>query len=526
MFKALKIGQAQRVIPTIGTLIPLFLFLHALLLGLISFNQTWAVFILILGLIFLTVPDFRGKVNKKELIFVFTSSLLFAVSYLYLRQAYLQADFLTVIVWSRVVIIPFVATILIVPALRLQVLNLGSKRSNFFSKSGFLFLIGQVSGGVSGFLLAYSISLTTPALVNSLQGTQYIFLFALTIFLSKSFPSVFKEDLSKFKISSKIIGIILIALGLYLLAFDEVREKNVNFGVTFSPRYASELMLDPKKIYLEMLDDLKVKTVRLPVYWDEVETVPGKFNFSRIDYYLNEAQKRNVEIILSLGLKQPRWPECFYPIWAKDLTPSLKAQKILRLIKEEVKHFKKYSNITYWQVENEPLLNFGLCDPPPNQVTLEMLKREIEVVKALDSRPVMLTDTGELSTWVDILNLADSVGVSLYRTVWNPTFGLVDYPLPPAFYSAKVALSQMFFGSKPIIISELQAEPWLLKPILDTDVSKLEKLFPLSKLKEHVQFAKETGIEEIYLWGIEWYYYMGKHGHPQYLDYIKSLFDR
>ncbi len=51
MFAAIKKGQVSKVVPTIGTLIPLMLFVHAGLFGTITQNQVIAVGILILGLI-------------------------------------------------------------------------------------------------------------------------------------------------------------------------------------------------------------------------------------------------------------------------------------------------------------------------------------------------------------------------------------------------------------------------------------------------------------------------------------------
>ncbi len=57
MFKALKIGQVSRVIPTIGTAVPLILLGFASGTHAISETQAWAVWILIGGMVFLTLTD-------------------------------------------------------------------------------------------------------------------------------------------------------------------------------------------------------------------------------------------------------------------------------------------------------------------------------------------------------------------------------------------------------------------------------------------------------------------------------------
>lgn len=219
MFKALKLGQVSRVIPVIGTLIPIILLIFAQSTKAISVTQTWAVLLLTFGMIFLTLTDWRGKLTKHEILFEILSAAFFAVSYLVLKQAYLKMDFFSVIVWSRLILLPLGIIILAIPHLRAKILTSHGPKINFLSKSGLVFLGGQISGTISEFLLLFSVSLANPALVNSLQGTQYIFLLVFALFLSKKYPDIFQEKLNLKILTSKFLGIILIGAGLYLLAF-------------------------------------------------------------------------------------------------------------------------------------------------------------------------------------------------------------------------------------------------------------------------------------------------------------------
>lgn len=221
MFKGLQIGQVSRVIPVIGVLIPLILLVQASVSDTLTKNQTTAVFLLILGLVVLTIHEWRGNFTLKELVFELVSALLFAASYIILREAYLREHFLTVFTYSRPILIPVGAIILLIPKLRHIVLAKGSNRPkiNPFSKVGALFAAGQLAGGGSELLITFSIALATPALVNSLQGVQYIFLFLFSLVLSKTYPAIFTERLNLKIILAKILGIILISIGLYLLAF-------------------------------------------------------------------------------------------------------------------------------------------------------------------------------------------------------------------------------------------------------------------------------------------------------------------
>lgn len=526
MFTALKQGVASRVIPVIGTLIPVLLTIHAILTGTISSNQLFAVFLLVFGLVFLVLDSFKGKFKTSEFLLEFLAALLFAFSYLILKASYSEADFLTVFAWSRFVLIPLGLILLIVPYFRKIILVKDEGAFKPFSKVGAIFLGGQLAGGLADVLLRFSISLATPALINSLQGTQYVFLLMFSLGLSRKFPHIYKENLSRSIIFFKIIGIILIALGLFVLSMSENSTNNPKVGATYSPRYANELGLNTKETYLRVLDELKVKRVRLPVYWDEVEKQPGKYDFSESEYYLDEAQNRNVDVILVVGFKQPRWPECFEPVWAKQLSHSQRDDKILELVKTEVNHFKKYPNIVYWQVENEPLLNFGDCEKVSEQ-TLKRVQAEIKLVKSLDSRPIVITDSGELSNWTGVRALGDIFGTTLYRTVWNPYFGQLDYPFPPIFYGFKNWLAEVLTSStSPVIISELQAEPWVpaQKQITKWEITEQLKAFPPKKIVQNTEYAKQTGFSEIYLWGIEWWFWMEKNGNPDYLKEAKAVF--
>ncbi len=219
LFRALKEGQPSRVIPIIGTLIPLLLLAEGLLNNTITKNQTIAIMFLVTGLIFLTLENWRGKIFIKEFVLEFLSAAFFAVSYLFLRQAYLEAPFLSILSYSRLIIIPLALIAWFLPLTANIIRNKTNAQPKLkvFSKSWWLFIVGQMTGGTSELLLTFSISLATPALVNSLQGTQYIFIFLGSLLLAKRFPAVFHEHLSPLIFGSKVIGIIFVGLGLYFL---------------------------------------------------------------------------------------------------------------------------------------------------------------------------------------------------------------------------------------------------------------------------------------------------------------------
>ncbi len=321
------------------------------------------------------------------------------------------------------------------------------------------------------------------------------------------------------------LATLLLLYAWLLFSYDFSAGREIKWGVTFSSKYAKELGLDWREVYLQLLDDLQVRYIRIPVYWSEIEEEPGQFDFSEVDWQLAEASKRGVRVILAVGYRVPRWPECHAPLWADALSPDFFRQRVELMLKEAIKHFRVFSNIVAWQVNNEPFLqSFGRC----RVITKDDLAKDIGIVRALDNkkREIILTESGELSTWIKSAGLADVIGTSLYRTVWNKYIGYWRYPLPPAFYRWHADLIVNNFPVYKVIVSELQAEPWPPgKSILQTSLRDQLKSFDLNLFKHTVDYARRTGIDEIYLWGVEWWYFMKTQGRPEFWVYARNLFN-
>ncbi len=310
-----------------------------------------------------------------------------------------------------------------------------------------------------------------------------------------------------FRIILVILAALLVAVVIWFISGEGVSVPGkINWGVTFSSRQTDYLGLDSGKVYKALLDDIKVRNLRLMAPWYQVEPKAGQYDFSDIDWYLREAQKRDAKVILAVGRKLFRWPECHEPDWARELPPEEFAAKILALVSAEINHFKKFDNIIGWQVENEALLPFGECRPEPNK---ELLKKEIALVKSLDSRPVITTESGEISPWFRVGALVDRLGVSLYRVTNNPVFGKISYPFRPGFYQKKAALAKALNPNlQDVFITELQLEPWGKKPLREMTVQDQYQSMDFAATQANIAFAQKTGFKEIYIWGAEWWYWL------------------
>jgi hypothetical protein len=242
-----------------------------------------------------------------------------------------------------------------------------------------------------------------------------------------------------------------------------------------------------------------------------------------LDWQIAEAQKRNAQIILVVGQKVPRWPECFIPVWMQNDSGQKKAE-LLKFIYTVVERYKSEPAVKYWQVENEPFLDFGICpdlDPA-------LLDSEIALVKNADpSRKIIVTDSGELSLWYQAASRADIFGTTMYRTIWKKGLGYFDYPIGPRFFQFKHWIIKTFAKQNQAIVIELQGEPWISGWTTDMALSEQFKSMNPEKLRDNVEFAKKVGFPEIYVWGAEWWYWLKvQKDHPELWEEAKMLFNQ
>jgi len=320
-----------------------------------------------------------------------------------------------------------------------------------------------------------------------------------------------------------VILIFLLLLISYFFIGKPPQSKAIVWGVNFSQKHAQNLGLEWKENYLALLDDLNAKNIKLAVHWDLIEPEKDEFYFEDLDWQIAETEKRDAKIILVIGMKTGRWPECHIPDWAKNLSKDEQQKAILKMLEQIVLNYRSSTSIDMWQVENEPLFPFGECP----WVDKKFLEKEIELAKSLDSkkRPIVISDSGEGSLWINAARLGDVVGTTMYRKVWFGQFGFyISYPIPPVFYWRKAQYVQKIFDKKVIVV-EFQAEPWGLKLLYDSPLEEQEKTMNLERFRNNIEFAKKTGLDRFYLWGAEWMYWMKeKQQKPEIWQEAKKLF--
>lgn len=321
------------------------------------------------------------------------------------------------------------------------------------------------------------------------------------------------------------VALFLVAVIAWVLVnyvFHPYRDNDVTFGVTFSTKYSEELGLDWREAFIATLDELQVRHYRIPVYWDEIETEQGQIDLSNIEWMLDEADARGASVILAIGERVPRWPECHPPAWAEELWLADRQTAELQMLEEVVFALRDKPAIATWQVQNEAFFaTFGEC-PSPDR---DHIRNSVHLVREMDpTRPIMMTDSGELSTWTSAADLTDILGISMYRVTWNELLGYFFYPLPPRFYSLRAKLIAPLVDD--VIVSELQVEPWPPgTAIEDTPLEIQYESMDIDRFHSHINYAQRTGFSQVYLWGVEWWYWMRQEfEEPAFWDEGAQLF--
>jgi hypothetical protein len=284
--------------------------------------------------------------------------------------------------------------------------------------------------------------------------------------------------------------------------------KPLAMGATFIPDYAKSLGVEPKETLNAMLTDLDIKQLRLVGYWDKMEPQEGKYDFSELDWQFAMANQHNAKVSLAIGLRQPRWPECHMPTWAKDEPMDVWSVQVKAFMGAVIARYKDNPALQSYQLENEYFLSvFGDCP----DFSRSRLVDEYNYVKDHDdTHPVIVSRSNNAIGLPLGQPQPDVFAVSVYKRVWDVTLTkrYVEYPFPAWFYGFLGGAGKLMTG-KDLYIHELQAEPWPPNQldIIKTPLSEQSKSLDANRLANRFGYAKGTGLRSIDLWGAEYWYY-------------------
>lgn len=223
-FASLSRGEASRVIPVIGSLIPIFtllgtsLFLHEQL----TTAQGIGFFLLIVATLVLASGKAGDRLTTQTVLIATLSAVLFAFSSVTAKAAYDSSGFLTTFTISRFAGVVAAGIILWIAKgafkeLSKAITGKGAKPKGPVKNPLLWVIIAQVLGGVGFLGVQGAIALGSAALVNALQAVQYALLVMVAFALHKRAPQLLGEDLRPAIVIQKSLAIVLVAAGLWLV---------------------------------------------------------------------------------------------------------------------------------------------------------------------------------------------------------------------------------------------------------------------------------------------------------------------
>lgn len=288
-----------------------------------------------------------------------------------------------------------------------------------------------------------------------------------------------------------------------------VDDKPQVIGASFIPDYAAYLGVDPQQTLDAMLNDLQIRHLRLVSYWDRIEPVEGQYDFSQLDWQFAAAEKAGAKVSLSVGLRQPRWPECHAPGWVDTSRPSAQWQPQLeRFMTAVVDRYKDSPALDSYQIENEFFLKgFGIC----TNFERSRLVSEYDLVKRLDPHHKLIVNRSNNALGTPVGQpVADEYGISVYRRVWDAQVShrYLQYPYPAWFYAFLGGVHKLTQGRK-LVIHEMQAEAWAPnnKELTQISLAEQNKSLDAERLAGRFKFVRDTGLRGADMWGAEYWYY-------------------
>lgn len=219
-YSALRENEVSKVAPVVGGLIPIFVLIgsNIFLNETFSVNQIIAFVFLVSGSVFISFEN-RGFQKENSILRALAkpalAAFLFSIFYVLLKYIYLNQEFLSGFVWSRLGSFLGAISLLVLSKPRKLIIE---NSKSLEVKMGGLFVVNKILGSAAFILVNYAIFLGSAAIVNAMEGIQYITIFILGNLLSITHPDIFKEEINKKALLQKITAIVLIGIGFVLLS--------------------------------------------------------------------------------------------------------------------------------------------------------------------------------------------------------------------------------------------------------------------------------------------------------------------
>jgi transporter family protein len=217
-FEAMKIEDASRVVP-LFQFIPVFtLILSSILLKeTLSLKQIIGLILIVMAGVSLSAERLEGKMfrPRKSLWLMLLACLMYGFVGILFRLVVKEASFWTTLSYEYIGSGIGGILLFLIPRVRNSItsnIQQIKSSSGIITFNNSIAILAQMSE-------SYAVSLVAVPLVNLIGSIQPMLSLGEGYILTKKFPNIIKEDISKTTIAYKLFSIILIFCGLYLVYF-------------------------------------------------------------------------------------------------------------------------------------------------------------------------------------------------------------------------------------------------------------------------------------------------------------------
>jgi len=212
LYSALSVARASDVSPVVGgvSAIVTAVLAAAWIEGDVALVHALPILLLAGG----TAVISHFQFSRKAILYTVAAGVFFGVTILLGKLIFNEVPFIDGFFWPRLMNVAVALSLLLVPSFRRAILH-GGKHSSRGAKG--LVIGNKVLGGAAAAMTAYAVSLGSVAIVNSLAGLQFVFLFIFAVLFAHKMPLFSEAKIGSHGGWHTFLGIALIVAGLAAL---------------------------------------------------------------------------------------------------------------------------------------------------------------------------------------------------------------------------------------------------------------------------------------------------------------------
>jgi len=212
-YQALQSKEASRIVPFVGGFVAVFTIILSIIVleERLTGHEILSFILLVSGSLILSLQN--KKFFTRPFVWALISAFCFAAFWIITKYIFLDTNFINGVIWIRMGT-ALTSLLLLIPKKNRELIFQKTKRTK--PKTAGLFIVSRLASIFGAAGVYFAVFLGSVSMTNAFQGIQYLFVFILALVLFKKFPSM-KEELSKEVIIQKVIAIVLIGVGLFVM---------------------------------------------------------------------------------------------------------------------------------------------------------------------------------------------------------------------------------------------------------------------------------------------------------------------